>query len=237
MRIDILTLFPEMFSGFLEGSLLGAAREKGLIDVRLVDIRDFAEGVHRQVDDRPFGGGPGMLLMPGPVVSCVEAVQAAPDASVPGHLVMLTPGGRTLDQTVVEELASKERLVLICGRYEGFDHRIEQVLAPDKISIGDYVLSGGEVAAMVIVDAVSRLLPGVLGDEASAREDSFSGADRLVEGPQYTRPREFRGFSVPEVLLSGDHGRIAKWRKDQAIDATRRREAQSRTTPSNRSMP
>ncbi len=227
MRIDILTLFPEMFSGFLEASLLGAAREKGLLDIRLVNIRDFAEGVHRQVDDRPFGGGPGMLLMPGPVVSCVEAVQAAADAASAGHLVMLTPGGRTLDQAIVEELASKERLVLVCGRYEGFDHRIEQVLAPDRISIGDYVLSGGEVAAMVVIDAVSRLLPGVLGDEASAREDSFSGAGRLVEGPQYTRPREFRGFAVPEVLLSGDHGRIAKWRQEQAIDATRRREAKA----------
>ena len=240
MRIDILTLFPEMFSGFLEASLLGAAREKGLIDVRLVNIRDFAEGAHRQVDDRPFGGGPGMLLMPGPVVSCVEAVQAesdvtspdssAQDSSAQGHLVMLTPGGRTLDQAIVEELASKERLVLVCGRYEGFDHRIEQVLAPDRISIGDYVLSGGEVAAMVVIDAVSRLLPGVLGDEASAREDSFSGAGRLVEGPQYTRPREFRGFAVPEVLLSGDHGRIAKWRQEQAVDATRRREAQASST-------
>ncbi len=227
MRIDILTLFPEMFSGFLEASLLGAAREKGLLDIRLVNIRDFAEGVHRQVDDRPFGGGPGMLLMPGPVVSCVEAVQAAADAASAGHLVMLTPGGRTLNQAIVEELASKERLVLICGRYEGFDHRIEQVLAPDRISIGDYVLSGGEVAAMVVIDAVSRLLPGVLGDEASAREDSFSGAGRLVEGPQYTRPREFRGFTVPEVLLSGDHGRIATWRQEQAIDATRRREAKA----------
>ncbi len=243
MRIDILTLFPEMFSGFLEASLLGAAREKGLVDVRLVNIRDFAEGVHRQVDDRPFGGGPGMLLMPGPVVSCVEAVQAASlDSSVRGHLVMLTPGGRTLDQSIVEELASKERLVLLCGRYEGFDHRIEQVLAPDRISIGDYVLSGGEVAAMVIIDAVSRLLPGVLGDEASAREDSFSGAGRLVEGPQYTRPREFRGFAVPEVLLSGDHGRIAKWRQEQAVDATRRRDAQAssnrtQTTPIQRSTP
>lgn len=230
MRIDILTLFPEMFSGFLEASLLGAAREKGLLDIRLVNIRDFAEGVHRQVDDRPFGGGPGMLLMPGPVVSCVEAVQAAADAVSAGHLVMLTPGGRTLDQAIVEELASKERLVLVCGRYEGFDHRIEQVLAPDRISIGDYVLSGGEVAAMVVIDAVSRLLPGVLGDEASAREDSFSGAGRLVEGPQYTRPREFRGFTVPEVLLSGDHGRIARWRQEQAVDATRRREAKASST-------
>ena len=221
MRIDILTLFPGMFSGFLEGSLLGAARTAGLLDIRLVDIRDSAEGPHRQVDDRPFGGGPGMLLMPGPVVSCIEAVQQA--ASPPGHVVMLTPGGRRLDQSVVEELASRERLVLVCGRYEGFDARVRETVAAEEISIGDYVLSGGEVAAMVIVDAVVRLVPGVLGDEESARQDSFSGADRLVEGPQYTRPREFRGLHVPEVLLSGDHRRIAAWRHEQAIAATHRR--------------
>ena len=221
MRIDILTLFPEMFAGFLEGSLLGEARRSRLIDVCLTNIRDFAEGVHRQVDDRPYGGGPGMLLMPGPVVSCVEAVQQQADA--PGHLVMLTPGGRRLDQAGVEELARKPRIVLVCGRYEGFDDRVRETLKPDEISIGDYVLSGGEVAAMVIVDAVARLLPGVLGDEESARQDSFSGADRLVEGPQYTRPREFRGLRVPDVLLSGDHGRIATWRHEQAVDATRRR--------------
>jgi tRNA (guanine37-N1)-methyltransferase len=221
MRIDILTLFPEMFTGFLDGSLLGEARRARLIDVCLTNIRDFAEGVHRQVDDRPYGGGPGMLLMPGPVVSCVEAVQQQADA--PGHLVMLTPGGRRLDQAGVEELARKQRIVLVCGRYEGFDDRVRETLQPDEISIGDYVLSGGEVAAMVIVDAVARLLPGVLGDEESARQDSFSGADRLVEGPQYTRPREFRGLRVPDVLLSGDHGRIATWRHEQAVDATRRR--------------
>jgi tRNA (guanine37-N1)-methyltransferase len=221
MRIDILTLFPGMFSGFLEGSLLGAAQAAGILEIRLVDIRDFAEGPHRQVDDRPFGGGPGMLLMPGPVVSCIEAVQQA--ASPAGHVVMLTPGGRTLDQGVVEELASRERLVLVCGRYEGFDARVCETVGAEEISIGDYVLSGGEVAAMVIVDAVARLVPGVLGDEESARQDSFSGADRLLEGPQYTRPREFRGLHVPEVLLSGDHRRIAAWRQEQAVAATRRR--------------
>lgn len=221
MRIDILTLFPEMFTGFLDGSLLGAARASGLLDVRVTNIRDFAEGVHRQVDDRPFGGGPGMLLMPGPVVECVESVQR--EAVAPGHLVMLTPGGRRLDQSVVEELARHERIMLMCGRYEGFDDRVRQTLRPDEISIGDFVLSGGEVAAMVIVDAVARLVPGVLGDAESARQDSFSGAERLVEGPQYTRPREFRGLHVPEVLLSGDHRRIAAWRHEQSVDATRRR--------------
>jgi tRNA (guanine37-N1)-methyltransferase len=233
MRIDILTLFPEMFTGFLDGSLLGAARASGLLDVRVTNIRDFAEGVHRQVDDRPFGGGPGMLLMPGPVVECVESVQC--EALSPGHLVMLTPAGRRLDQSVVEELARHERLVLMCGRYEGFDDRVRQTLHPDEISIGDFVLSGGEVAAMVIVDAVARLVPGVIGDAESARQDSFSGAERLVEGPQYTRPREFRGLQVPEILLSGDHRRIAEWRHEQAVTATRQR-----TQPINqpqRSMP
>jgi tRNA (guanine37-N1)-methyltransferase len=223
MRIDIVTLFPDMFTGFLAGSLLGQACAQGLIDVRLTNLRDYAEGVHRQVDDRPYGGGPGMLLMPGPVVSCVEAVQAGEHAGTPGHVVLLTPGGRRLDQSVVEEFARKERLVLVCGRYEGFDARVGQTLAADEISIGDYVLSGGEVAAMVIVDAVARLVPGVLGDDESARQDSFSGVDRLVEGPQYTRPREFRGLSVPEILLSGDHGRIATWRHEQAVAATARR--------------
>jgi tRNA (guanine37-N1)-methyltransferase len=220
MRIDIVTLFPEMFTSFLDGSLLGAARRSGLIDVRVTNIRDFAEGVHRQVDDRPYGGGPGMLLMPGPVVSCVEAVRG--DAAT-GRTILLAPAGRRLDQSLVEELAGLERIVLVCGRYEGFDARIERSLHAETLSIGDYVLSGGEVAAMVVVDAVARLLPGVLGHEESAGQDSFSGADRLVEGPQYTRPREFRGLSVPEVLLSGDHGRIASWRREQAVAATAER--------------
>lgn len=218
MRIDILTLFPGMFAGFLDGSLLGAARASGLVDIRLVDIRDFAEGPHRQVDDRPFGGGPGMLLMPGPVVACIEQVQRSAGAA--GRVVLLSPGGRRLDQPLVEELAACERLVLVCGRYEGFDARIVQTLAAEELSIGDYVLSGGEVAAMAVVDAVARLLPGVLGHEESAGQDSFSGAERLVEGPQYTRPREFRGLIVPDILLSGDHGRIASWRREQAVAAT-----------------
>jgi len=226
MRIDIVTLFPEMFAGFLDGSLLGAARRAGKVDVRLTNFRDHAEGVHRQVDDRPYGGGPGMLLMPGPVVSCVEAVRA--DGPAPGRTVLLTPGGRRLDQPLAEELAKLDRLILVCGRYEGFDARIAATLDAEEISIGDYVLSGGEVAAMVIVDAVARLLPGVLGHEESAGQDSFSGADRLVEGPQYTRPREFRGLVVPEILLSGDHGRIATWRREQAVAATARR---SQPTP------
>ncbi len=237
MRIDILTLFPEMFTGFLDGSLLGAARASGLLDIRVTNIRDFAEGIHRQVDDRPFGGGPGMLLMPGPVVACAEHVvgDGLPAASteqalVPAEggespVILLTPGGRRLTQEVVEELSRRERLILVCGRYEGFDARVRTALGAEELSIGDFVLSGGEVAAMVVVDAVCRLVPGVLGDEESARQDSFSNPGRLVEGPQYTRPREFRGMAVPDVLLSGDHGKIAKWRYEQAIVATRRREA------------
>jgi tRNA (guanine37-N1)-methyltransferase len=214
-----------MFTSFLDGSLLGSARKAGIVDIRLTNFREFAAGVHRQVDDRPYGGGPGMLLMPEPVVSCVESVQAA--GAAPGHVVMLTPGGRRLDQSVVEELSRHPRLVLVCGRYEGFDARVRETLAADEISIGDYVLSGGEVAAMVVVEAVTRLLPGVLGDAESAVQDSFSGAERLVEGPQYTRPREFRGLEVPEVLLSGDHGRIARWRHEQALAATQRRDLAS----------
>jgi len=221
MRIDIVTLFPDMFTGFLAGSLLGAARDAGLLDIRLTNLRDFAEGVHRQVDDRPYGGGPGMLLMPGPVVAGIEAVQAA--AVPPGRVILLTPGGRRLDQPLVENLARGERLVLVCGRYEGFDARVAQTLTVEEISVGDYVLSGGEVAAMVMVDAVARLVPGVIGDAESARQDSFSGTERLVEAPQYTRPREFRGLAVPDVLLSGDHGRIAAWRYEQSVAATRRR--------------
>ena len=232
MRIDILTLFPEMFEGFLAGSLLGAARASGLLDIRVTNIRDFAEGVHRQVDDRPFGGGPGMLLMPGPVVACAEKVLADDPAGLPADpVVLLTPGGRRLTQEVVEELARRRRIVLVCGRYEGFDARVREALAAEEISVGDFVLSGGEVAAMLVVDAVSRLVPGVLGDEESARQDSFSNPGRLVEGPQYTRPREFRGMGVPEVLLSGDHGKIAKWRHEQALAATRRRDSGTEHRP------
>ncbi len=229
MRFDILTLFPDLFTGFLSGSLLGAARTNGLIDISVTDIRDHAEGVHRQVDDRPFGGGPGMLLMPGPVVGCVEAVQQ--QQPNPGHVILLSPSGRRLDQPLVDSLAARDRVILVCGRYEGFDARIAPALGAEEISVGDYVLSGGEVAAMVIVDAVSRLVPGVIGDAESARQDSFSGADRLVEGPQYTRPREFRGVPVPDILLCGDHARIASWRRAQSLEATRRREAHAPPVP------
>ncbi|HXT58821.1 MAG TPA: tRNA (guanosine(37)-N1)-methyltransferase TrmD [Pirellulales bacterium] len=224
MRFDVLTLFPEMFPDYLGQSLLKLAIDKGLVDVRLHDIRDWAEGRHKMVDDRPFGGGPGMVLMVKPVVECVEAVRG--DGEEPGHLVMLSPQGRRLDQSVVEELAEKKRLILLCGRYEGFDERVKQLLKPDEISIGDFVLNGGEVAAMVVIDAVIRLVPGVLGDERSSSEDSFSGAERLLEFPQYTRPREFRGLAAPEILLSGNHPEIARWRKEQSLARTRQRGAE-----------
>lgn len=221
MRFDVLTLFPEMFPGYLGQSLLKLAIDRGLVDVRLHNIRDWADGRHKSVDDRPYGGGPGMVLMVKPVVECVEAVSA--QAEEPGHLVMLSPQGRRLSQAVVEELAGKGRLVLLCGRYEGFDERVKEILRPDEISIGDFVLNGGEVAAMVVIDAVLRLVPGVLGDERSNKQDSFSGAERLLEGAQYTRPREFRGLEVPEVLISGNHGEIARWRKEQSIKRTKER--------------
>ncbi len=210
LRVDLLTLFPALFDGFLSQSLLKRAIDKGLIEVHRWDIRDWAEGKHRQVDDRPFGGGPGMILMAPPVVDAVTAVRAKADP--PGRLIVLTPQGRRLDQAKVRELALESRLVLVCGRYEGFDERIIETIEPELLSVGDYVLSGGEVAAMVVVDAVSRLIPGVLGDAESAVDESF-GPDEGLEYPQYTRPREFRGRAVPEILLSGDHAAIARWRR------------------------
>jgi tRNA (guanine37-N1)-methyltransferase len=223
MRFDVLTLFPEMFSGYLGQSLLKLAIERGLVEVRLSNIRDWAKGRHKVVDDRPFGGGPGMILKVEPVVECVEAVLASdPD---PGYLVMLTPQGRRLTQPIVEELACHKRLVLLCGRYEGFDDRVRQILQPEELSIGDFVLGGGEVAAMVVIDAVIRLAPGVLGHEESAANDSFSGDNRLLEHAQYTRPREFRGLTVPEVLLGGNHEEIARWRLEQSLQKTTERRA------------
>lgn len=222
MRFDVLTLFPEMFPGYLGQSLLKRAIDAGLVDVQLWNIRDWATGKHRSVDDRPFGGGPGMVLRVEPVVECVEQVRT--EGPEPGHLIMLSPQGRRLEQSVVEELAERhKRLILLCGRYEGFDERVKQILEPDEISIGDYVLGGGEVAAMVMIDAVIRLVDGVLGDERSSGEDSFSGEDRLLEFSQYTRPREYRGYTVPDVLLSGDHNRIAQWRDDERRRRTERR--------------
>lgn len=224
MRIDVITLFPDIFQGYLSESMLKRAIERGVVEIHLHNLRDWAPDKHKTVDDPPYGGGPGMILRVDRVVPCVEDVQAkCPD---PGHLVMLTPQGRRLNQAIVEELARFPRLVLLCGRYEGFDERVRLILRPDEISIGDYVLNGGEVAAMVVIDAVVRLVPGFLGDEASNREESFSGPDRLLEYPQYTRPREYRGFRVPEVLLSGNHQAVAQWRLQKRIERTRRRRAE-----------
>jgi len=213
MRFDVLTLFPDLFQGYLTQSILKLALERGLVEIHLWNIRDWAGGKHKSVDDRPFGGGPGMVLMPEPVYAAVEEVQTK--APEPGVLVLLTPGGRRLTQTVVQELAGHKRLVLLCGRYEGFDERIRLGLNPVEISIGDFVCNGGEVPAMVVIDTVVRYVPGVLGDEDSVKEESHSSPGRL-EYPQYTRPRVFRNMAVPEVLLSGDHQAIARWRSEQA---------------------
>jgi tRNA (guanine37-N1)-methyltransferase len=221
MRFDVLTLFPEIFRGYLEQSLLKRAIEGGSVHVRLHNIRDWTHSKHNTVDDRPFGGGPGMVMKVDPVVECVEAVQSQ-DAD-PGHLVMLTPQGRRLDQAAVERLAQHKRILLLCGRYEGFDERIRLILKPEEISIGDYVLNGGEVAAMVVIETVIRLVPGVLGDEDSSGNDSFSGHRRWLEGAQYTRPREYRGYEVPPVLLGGNHEAIDRWREENSLERTRER--------------
>jgi len=219
MRFDVLTLFPDLFSGYLSQSILKLAIDRGLVQIRLWNIRDWSTGKHKSVDDRPFGGGPGMVMMPGPVFDAVEAVQAEAE---PGELILLTPAGERLTQKVVQDLATKKRLVLLCGRYEGFDERIRLGLKPREISVGDIVCNGGEVPAMLVIDTVIRLIPGVLGDDESATDESHSEEGRL-EYPQYTRPREFRGMTVPEVLLSGDHGAVAEWRKQQSELRSRER--------------
>ena len=219
MEIDVLTLFPEMFEPVLGTSILKIAREKGLAGFRLVDIRDFSTDRHRTVDDRPFGGGPGMVLKPEPVFRAVEHTEGL--SATPATRVLLTPRGERLTQDLVRELAGRPRLLLICGHYEGYDERIRIGLAPREVSIGDYVLTGGEIPAMVLIDAVVRLVPGVLGKESSLEEESFSNG--LLEYPHYTRPREFRGMTVPEVLLSGDHEQIRLWRLQEAERRTRER--------------
>ncbi|MCA9213159.1 MAG: tRNA (guanosine(37)-N1)-methyltransferase TrmD [Planctomycetales bacterium] len=221
MRFDVVTLFPEMFPGYLSQSLLNKAIENGLVSVNLHNLRDWTKDKHQSVDDRPFGGGPGMVLKVDTTVECVEAVQRM--AEEPAHVAVLTPSGRKLDQRIVEELSTKRRIMLLCGRYEGFDQRVFDILKPDELSIGDYIINGGEVAAMVVIDAIVRLIPGVLGDERSNKEDSFSSENRILEFAQYTRPREYRGHEVPEVLLSGDHPRIARWRQEQSLARTKER--------------
>lgn len=221
MQFDVLTLFPEIFSGYVSQSLLSKAIESGLVQIDLHDIRNWTLDKHQRVDDRPYGGGPGMVMQVEPVVECVEAVQKTGES--PGNLIMLTPTGKPLNQRLVEELVQRPRHILLCGRYEGFDQRVIDILNPLEISIGDYILNGGEVGAMALIDSMIRLVPGVLGDEQSSQDDSFSTGNRLLEFPHYTRPRDFRGHTVPEVLLSGDHGEIAQWRQEQSLQRTRER--------------
>lgn len=214
MRIDVVTIFPGILSGALAESLLGRAIEGGIVDVRFHDPRRFTEDRHRKVDDEPFGGGPGMVMKAEPIFAAVEAI---PDR---GRTILLSPAGRRLDQALVRELAAEPSLVLICGRYEGIDERVVEGLPAEEVSIGDYVLSGGEVPALVLIEAVTRLLPGVIGSEESHAQDSFE--DGILDHPHYTRPAEFRGMAVPEVLLSGNHAEIERWRREAAESKTRR---------------
>ncbi|MCP4784915.1 MAG: tRNA (guanosine(37)-N1)-methyltransferase TrmD [Fuerstiella sp.] len=233
MRFDVLTLFPEMFESYLGQSILKLAIQRQLVDVQTHNFRNFAEGRHKQVDDKPFGGGPGMLLMCPPVFDCVESVQGTSDSQ--SRLIMMSPQGRKLDQKLVEELAQEERLVVLCGRYEGFDDRIREGLEPMEISAGDFICNGGEVPAMLLIDTVIRLIPGVLGDETSSKFDSFSDSG-LLEHPQFTRPREFRGMTVPEILLSGNHEAIAEWRHEQSLRRTAERRSDLLATPATNNL-
>jgi tRNA (guanine37-N1)-methyltransferase len=216
MRIDVVTLFPAMFAGPLDESIVKRAREAGLLDLKIHNLRVYSHDRHKTVDDRPFGGGPGMLLKPEPIFEAVE--ELAREAT---RVVLLSPAGRVFNQAIARELALVDDVLLVCGHYEGFDERVREQLADDELSIGDYVLTNGALPAMVVIDAVTRLLPGALGDEQSAHDESFSHG--LLEYPQYTRPAEFRGMKVPEVLLSGNHAEIAKWRNEQARQRTRER--------------
>ena len=229
LRIDVVTLFPEACTPFFQASILGRAQAAGRVEIICHDLRAYANNRHKSVDDRPFGGGPGMVLMCGPVFDAVEAIEE--QDSRRATRILLTPQGRRFSQGLAGELAGHERLLIIAGHYEGFDERIRIGLSPLELSIGDYVLSGGEAAAMVVVDAVVRLLPGVLGEETSAVDESFriaagdaaARSHRCLEYPQYTRPRNFRGMDVPDVLMSGDHGRIRQWRLSQALERTKER--------------
>jgi len=216
VRIDVLTIFPGIFESPLRESLLGRAIEGGVLDVRLHDIRDFATDRHRQVDDESYGGGPGMVMKPEPIFAAVESLGEGPK-----RVILLSPAGRRLDQALVRELAAEPWLVLVCGRYEGVDERVVEGLPAEEVSIGDYVLSGGELPALVVLEAVTRLVPGVIGREESHERDSF-GEQGLLDHPHYTRPQEFRGLRVPEILLSGNHAEIERWRKEAAVDKTQR---------------
>ena len=221
MRLDVLTLFPEMFSGYLSQSILNKSIERGLVEIHVHNMRDWSTDKHNKIDDRPFGGGPGMILMVEPVVNCVRDVQKmAPEH---GTLILTTPQGQRLCQPMVEDLAVHKRFIVLCGRYEGFDQRVIDILQPIELSIGDYILNGGEVASMVLIDSLVRMVPGVLGDELSNWDDSFSRGNRMLEYPQYTRPREFEGHEVPDVLLGGNHGAIETWRNEQSLEKTKLR--------------
>ena len=230
MRFDIITIFPELFAGFLECGILRRAREAGLLELRLVNLRDFTADKHRSVDDRPYGGGEGMILMPEPLFDAVEHCRG--EERLPGcEVILLTPQGSTWSQEMASGFASTPHLVLICGRYEGVDQRIVDSLVDREISIGDFVLSGGEIAAMVLLDSIVRLLPGALGKRESALNESFTTG--ILDYPQYTRPADFRGMTVPDVLISGDHARIENWRREQALKKTlkRRPELVKNSTP------
>jgi tRNA (guanine37-N1)-methyltransferase len=216
MKIDVLTLFPAMFAGPLDESIIKRARNKGLLDLNVHDLRNWTHDRHRTVDDRPFGGGPGMLMKPEPIFEAVESLKR--DAT---KVILLSPGGRKFSQQIARELSEQRDLLLVTGHYEGFDERVRLALADDELSIGDYVLTNGALPAMVVIDAVTRLLPGVLGDDESSRDESFSHG--LLEYPQYTRPAEFRGMKAPDVLVSGNHAEIEKWRREQAKLRTRER--------------
>ena len=216
LAIDVITIFPGMLKGFLGESMLKRAARQGLVRIRVIDLRRFAKGKHRTTDDRPYGGGPGMVMKPEPIFEAVESV-AEPGAKV----ILMTPQGRKFSQTVAEELARERHLVFVCGHYEGVDERVSEALVNDEISIGDYVLTNGVLPAAVVIDAVTRLIPGVLGGEGATEQESFR--ESLLEYPQYTRPPEYRGMKVPEILLSGDHEEIARWRREQALARTRRR--------------
>ena len=218
MRLDVVTIFPPLLAGAFEHSIVKRARDRGIVDVHVHDLRDYTTDRHRTVDDYPYGGGAGMVMKPEPWFRAVEALR---EQGNPGRAILLTPQGRRLDQTLVQRVASEDRLIILCGRYEGVDERVREHLVDEEISIGDYVLSGGESAAAVLVDAVVRLQPGALGSSQSTVEESF--AEGLLEYPQYTRPSEFRGWRVPEVLLSGDHGAVERWRRERRIERTRAR--------------
>ncbi|MDO8748730.1 MAG: tRNA (guanosine(37)-N1)-methyltransferase TrmD [Candidatus Omnitrophota bacterium] len=222
MLIDIITIFPEVCKPYLDSSILGIAQEKGKLEIRLHNLRDYTLDKHRKVDDRPFGGGPGMILTAEPVFRAVEAIKRTADSGQrTTKVILLTPQGKTLNQKLAEKLSKRKHLILICGRYEGVDERVRESLVDEEISIGDYILSGGELAALVLTDSLARLLPGVLGHKDSNVRESFS--NNLLEYPQYTRPADFRGLGVPQVLLSGDHKKIEEWRKHQAVKITKKK--------------